>query len=66
MSFNQLLKTAGMKKSDLADVLGIKKGTISTWKGQPPQYVYAYLDLYIDSMRERKAKEQFKQWLDIK
>jgi len=64
--FNQLLKEAGLKKSELADKLGIKKGTISTWKGQPPQYVYAYLDLYIDNIRERKAKAQLKQWLDIK
>lgn len=57
MGFNDLLKDAGIKKAELANMLGIKKGTISTWKGVPPQYVYAYLELYIANI---KYKQFFK------
>ena len=42
--FNETLKMLGMKKSELARTLGVAPATISRWKDDPPQYVWAYLN----------------------
>jgi hypothetical protein len=57
--FSGLLKDANIKKGELADILGLKPGTISAWKGEPPQYVIAYLEL------AKKSREcnQFLGWI---
>lgn len=47
MLFEELLKRAGITKAELARKLGITPNTISTWKGEQPQYATAYLDLLI-------------------
>ena len=59
--FDDLLKQAGLRKNELADILGIKKGTISTWKGSPPQYAIAYLELYIESRKYFRFFELLKE-----
>lgn len=47
MTFDELLKRAGITKAELARKLGITPNTISTWKSEPPQYATAYLELLI-------------------
>ncbi len=59
MSFNDLLKQAGIKKGELAETLGLKAGTISSWKGDPPQYVTAYIELLI----KNRECSQFLGWI---
>lgn len=51
--FKELLKRAGIRKSDLARLLGITPRTISLWKDNPPQYAIAYLHLLIEYNRYR-------------
>ena len=48
-----LLRRAGINKSELARRLGIKPGTISSWKGEFPGYAKAYLELLIEYNRVR-------------
>ena len=45
--FDDLLKDAGLKKKELAELLGLKQQTVSAWQGSPPHYAIAYLELYI-------------------
>lgn len=45
--FDDLLKQSGLKRYELADLLGITRDTISRWQGNPPHYAIAYLELYI-------------------
>ena len=59
MDFDNLIHKAGLKKPELARLLGLARGTISSWKGDPPQYVIAYLELYI----KNRECSQFLGWI---
>lgn len=53
--FAHLLKQAGMRKADLARVLGITPNAIAKWGSNPPIYAVAYLEMKIerDSLRRK-------------
>lgn len=53
MTFADLLKRAGLRKTDLALKLGLSTRTISSWRDSPPRYAVAYLELYIEYNRYR-------------
>lgn len=46
-SFAELLKLAGLTKTELAQLLGVRRDTVSFWKDAPPRYARAYLKLYL-------------------
>lgn len=56
MYFNDLLKQAGLTKTELAFHLAVRKSTVSAWKDSPPQYVIWGLENYIDAMEYRKLQ----------
>jgi transcriptional regulator with XRE-family HTH domain len=56
--FKQLLKRAGINKAELARRLKIQPATISNWKGDPPGYAEAYLELLIDCNYYREKSER--------
>ena len=60
MVFLELLKRAGMSKTDLARNLSLHQNTVIGWGSDAPGYAIAYLELYLDAMRHR----EFKRWLD--
>lgn len=62
MILTDLLKEANLKKAELANLLGLKRGTISSWKGSPPQYVVAYLELYIKNRECAQFLGWIKKW----
>lgn len=45
--FKELLDEAGIRKVDLARLLGIAQWSVYRWKDKPPTYVIAYLNLLI-------------------
>ena len=47
MEFKELLRKAGLTKTELAKQLGLNKATITHWKHCPPQYATAYVELLI-------------------
>jgi len=49
-----LLERAGLTKAELARRLGITANAVSLWKGVPPQYAVAYLELLIAYNRVRE------------
>jgi hypothetical protein len=51
---DKALELLGWRRVDLARRLGLAPESISRWKGEPPDYVVAYLDamLAIKRMRE--------------
>lgn len=51
--FRSLLAAAGMRKSQLARALGIRKTTVSRWGSEPPQYAVAYLEVLAELNRIR-------------
>jgi len=59
MNFKQLLEDTKIKKSDRNVKKGLKPGTISSWKGNPPQYVIAYLEL----AKKNRECNQFLGWI---
>lgn len=52
--FTDLLKEAGLSKSELAIHLGVKNSTISSWSGSPPQYAIWGLQNYIAALEYRE------------
>lgn len=53
-TFDQLLVRAGVKRSELALVLGVGRGTVSRWKeGRVPEYAMVYLRREIELNRYR-------------
>lgn len=48
-----LLIAARMSKAELARRLGVTANTVTNWKIQCPQYVIAYLELFIECERYR-------------
>ena len=61
--FDDLLRDAGIKKRELAAVLGIKPDTISSWQGRPPQYAVAYLELYINQRQAQEVRQALRDWI---
>ena len=55
MSFSRKLKELGVKKVDLAEVLGLRVDTVYRWRDSPPRYVLAYLELF-EKSRGLEAK----------
>lgn len=53
ISFAELVKRAGINKSELGRRLGISANGVSKWKGSPPKYAVAYLELLIEFNRVR-------------
>lgn len=51
--FDEMLRRAGLRKADLARKLGITADAVSRWKGNPPKYAVAYLELLIEFNRVR-------------
>ena len=47
MTFDQMLKESGLTKAELARQLGLTAGGVSLWKGSPPKYAVAYIELLI-------------------
>ena len=48
-----LLERAGLNQAELARRLGLNYRTVSTWRGEAPRYVVAYLELLIEFNRGR-------------
>lgn len=69
-SFPVLIKATGMKKGELANILGINPQTISEWKEAAPKYATAYLQLKLDMMAQanelRKARQVVEDYVDLK
>lgn len=61
--FDDLLNQSGLKKYELADLLGITRDTISRWQGNPPQYAIVYLELYIKHKESEVTREQVLSYL---
>lgn len=55
MSFELILKQAGLRKSDLARRLGISLNCVSKWGDKAPKYATAYLLLLIEYNRTLPA-----------
>ena len=55
--FADLLRQAGMRKADLARVLGITPNAIAKWRDNPPLYAVAYLEMKIERDKLRKRDE---------
>ncbi len=53
MTFTTRLKALGMKRIDLARVLGVEPDTAWRWKDDPPAYALAYVDLLETMKRAR-------------
>lgn len=51
MSFNLILKQAGITKSGLAKRLGLTSNSVSKWGDSAPKYAIAYLLLLIEYNR---------------
>ena len=49
----ELLKRAGITKSELGRKLGLTANGVSKWKDSPPKYAVAYLELLIEYNRVR-------------
>jgi len=51
---NDIFRQAGITQAEYARRAGIMPGTVSSWKGDIPQYATAYLELLIahNNMRE--------------
>lgn len=45
--FTRLVRMSGLSKIELAEVLGLDKGTVYNWQQSPPKYAVAYLELLI-------------------
>ena len=45
--FLELLKRSGLSKRKLAKRLGVDPSTVTNWRDHAPQYVIAYLEIYI-------------------
>ncbi len=51
--FVQLLERSGITKAELARRIGVKPGSVTNWKDNPPRYATAYLELLIECNRWR-------------
>lgn len=49
--FTKLVRMAGLNKTELADLLGLDKGTLYNWKEAAPKYAIAYLETLIELNR---------------
>lgn len=47
-NFETLLKLSGLKKYELAAILGVTPSTVGNWKSAAPKHAVAYLQLYVD------------------
>ncbi len=47
-NFDELLKTSGLSKTDLAMALGMRPDTMYRWRDAVPTYVTAYLELVVE------------------
>lgn len=45
--FTKLVRMAGLSKIELAEILGLDKGSVYNWGNHPPKYAVAYLELLI-------------------
>ncbi len=50
----KILAQAGISQAELCRRLGLHQNTVSKWRGCPPQYAMAYIDLLIahNNMRD--------------
>lgn len=53
MQFSELLRRAGIVKSELARRLGVTANAVSRWGDNPPKYALAYLELLVEYNRFR-------------
>lgn len=54
------MKEARLTRTQLAQYLGVKLGTISDWKDSPPKYAIAFLEQYIELREYRQLKVTLK------
>lgn len=52
---------AGLKKSQLARIMGVDPATVSRWGEYPPKYVWAYLH---EKRKVREAERRVRQIID--
>ena len=60
----KLLKSAGISQADLARALGLHPNTITAWRGQPPQYARAYLEVVSDAAAYLRLRAETKAAID--
>ena len=56
--FEGQLRACGLRKADLARTLGVAPATVTRWGLHPPQYVWAYLDVYLANVQAQAGIER--------
>ena len=61
---DKLLEACDLSKHALAKNLGISTRTVYTWGDNPPTYALAYLEVYAELHKAKKAKQWLGEWMN--